>query len=179
MMILACEVFAKRFLCGIIFQLLFEIREDYLIDRQHFYLNNPPTLNVHPAGMSSTESAYLNALHDVHQLYGHFSDDEDNNYYPDDDDAPATIHPPAPETLVDSLLDPGATPHSPETASSNSSREITVVIVPSTGGSTDLQFDADYTPLDPTQAGCRRVLKSKPDPKEVEIVVVSSSDDDA
>ncbi|KAI3910886.1 hypothetical protein MKW98_022573, partial [Papaver atlanticum] len=157
--------------------------EDFFIDREHFYLNNPPTLNVHPTGVNPAEASYLNALHDVHQMYGHFSDDEDNDYYPNRD-APDNLVPPSPETVNDSMLGHTVTQTSPESSSSLSAHTAPIVGTcagndPDAGSSTDLRLAGeDKAPLVGTVKTCRRVLKSKPYPKEVDVVVVSSSDDE-
>ncbi|KAI3837273.1 hypothetical protein MKX03_009979 [Papaver bracteatum] len=79
------------------------MREDFLVDREHFYYDNPATLQVHPLDVTPTHAAYLSALHDVHQLYGRFSDDEENDYYPEVDEAEAVV-PSPPEFMNTATL---------------------------------------------------------------------------
>ncbi|KAI3835926.1 hypothetical protein MKX03_029303 [Papaver bracteatum] len=160
------------------------MREDFLIDIEHFYLNNPPTHNVHPAGMAPAQAAYLNALHDVHQMYGHFSDDKGNDYYLDTDVDDPLGHP-IPEIFHGCLLGPTVSQSSLDTASSLSFAAATTVVddavvVPSTGCSTGLRVvSVGDTPMVYSKVHSGGVLNSQPDPKEVDIVMVSSSDDES
>ncbi|KAI3860930.1 hypothetical protein MKW92_033326 [Papaver armeniacum] len=176
------------------------MKEEFLIDMEHFYLNNLATLSVHPPDVKPTHAAYLNALHDVHQLYGRFSDDEENDYYPEAD-SPEATNPPSPDIAADSAFGP---------ASSNSSLEIVNPIdvhVVDSCNPTDIfvaggAFEAIST-INTITVGANsfegnvqedvgsstvvcaavtsgeRVFETNPYPREVDVVVISSSEDKA
>ncbi|KAI3924588.1 hypothetical protein MKW92_024480 [Papaver armeniacum] len=143
------------------------MREDFLTDREHFYLNNPATLNVHPPDRDPAHAAYLNALHDVHQLYGYFSDDDDNDYYPDDHAQEVLIPQPL-DVVTDVAFGPMASDSSQEFPDSQSAH---------------VADDESHTPVDGKGHDAfgdgGQVFEPNPDPKEIDVVVITSSDEEA
>ncbi|KAI3960454.1 hypothetical protein MKW92_014380 [Papaver armeniacum] len=160
------------------------MREDFLIDRQHFYLDHPGTVSVHPPGTTTARASYLNALHDVHQLYGHFSDDEDNEYYPADDVHADEVLPSPDIEIVDAfghtafdssqeivVVSNSFPPGSYETGD----RIETVVSCPG-GGVDQVAVAVDVGAAD---SNTREIFKPKPEPKGIDVAVVSTSEDEA
>ncbi|KAI3933701.1 hypothetical protein MKW92_052567 [Papaver armeniacum] len=151
------------------------MREDFLIDRQHFYLSNPVTQQVHPPSVTSAHAAYLNALHDVHQLYGTFSDDDANDYYPEVDEPEGFVLP-SPEVMIAAVFTPSASDSSLDISTplkcTQPSSEICSTSVVDEPMVVVAAHVADVT-------SSERVFQPNPDPQEVDVVVISSSDDEA
>ncbi|KAI3896959.1 hypothetical protein MKX03_026718, partial [Papaver bracteatum] len=153
---------------------------------------NPVTLQVHPPNVTS---AYLNSLHDVHQLRGNFSDDDDNDYYPEVDDTDAFV-PPSPDVIIDAAFAPTDFDSSLESSiplkghvvdsciainksntdapcqATQSSSEICTTSVVDEPMVVVAAHVADAT-------GSERVFQPNPYPYEVDVIVISSSVDKA
>ncbi|KAI3955370.1 hypothetical protein MKW98_018471 [Papaver atlanticum] len=164
------------------------MREDFLTDKEYFYLNNPVILNVHPPVIDHAHATYLNAFHDVHQLYGNFYDDDDNDYY-SYVDAHETLILHSSDTVTDAAFGQAPASHTDHVTDSGKLRDIsdivetchdTKVIYISGESINGVQPMVDAGDHDVVGAdGGPRVIEPNSNPKEVDVVVITSSNDEA